>query len=136
MHTGNPALSEKVASEYLVAPREHVKSMTVAGTALKTFVLLVFLVAGGSWGWSSATQPIPADLGGGYGNTTVTIPGGFSLASFAAFFVAMFLVVQSAAGRIARHRVRTPRGLLPRCDLSCIRRADRRHRRRRGARDS
>ena len=28
----------------------------------------------------------------GYGNTTVTIPGGFWLASFAAFFVGMFLV--------------------------------------------
>jgi uncharacterized YccA/Bax inhibitor family protein len=92
MHTGNPALSEKVVSEYLVAPREQVKTMTVAGTALKTLVLLVFLIAGGSWGWSSATQSIPADIGSGYGNTTVTIPGGFWLASFAAFFVAMFLV--------------------------------------------
>ena len=66
--------------------------MTVAGTALKTFVLLIFLVAGGAWGWSSATQPVPVDIGGGYGNTTVTIPGGFWLASFAAFFVAMFLI--------------------------------------------
>src|SRR3954469_19243607 len=92
LHTGNPALSEKFASEYLVAPREQVATMTVAGTAIKTFVLLVFLVAGGAWGWSSATQSIPADIGSGYGNTTVTIPGGFWLASFAAFFVAMFLV--------------------------------------------
>ena len=66
--------------------------MTVTGTALKTLVLLVFLVAGGAWGWASATQSIPSDIGGGYGNTTVTIPGGFWLASFAAFFVAMFLV--------------------------------------------
>jgi uncharacterized YccA/Bax inhibitor family protein len=92
MQTGNPALSEKIASEYLVAPREQVATMTVFGTALKTLVLLVFLVAGGAWGWSSATQSIPNDIGGGYGNTTVTIPGGFWLASFAAFFVAMFLV--------------------------------------------
>ena len=92
MHTGNPALSEKIASEYLVAPREQVRTMTVGGTAVKTFVLLIFLVAGGAWGWASATQPVPVDIGGGYGNTTVTIPGGFWLASFAAFFVAMFLV--------------------------------------------
>src|SRR3954452_18435727 len=92
LHTGNPALSEKVASEYLVAPREQVKTMTVAGTSIKTLVLLVFLVAGGAWGWASATKSIPADIGSGYGNTTVTIPGGFWLAWFAAFFVAMFLV--------------------------------------------
>jgi uncharacterized YccA/Bax inhibitor family protein len=92
MHSGNPALSEKVVSDYLVAPRERVSTMTVTGTALKTFVLLVFLIGGGAWGWASATQSIPSDIGGGYGNTTVTIPGGFWLASFAAFFVAMFLV--------------------------------------------
>ena len=35
----------------------------------------------------------PVDLGGGYANTTVTIPGGFWLASFGAFFVAIFLAV-------------------------------------------
>ena len=93
MHTGNPALSEKVVSEYLVAPREQVRTMTVAGTAIKTFVLLAFLVAGGSWGWSSATTAIPADIGGGYGNTTVTIPGGFWLASIGAFVVAMVVIV-------------------------------------------
>jgi uncharacterized YccA/Bax inhibitor family protein len=90
--TGNPALSEKVVSEYLVAPREKVTTMTVGGTAIKTLVLLVFLTLGGSWGWASATKSIPADIGGGYGNTTVTIPGGFWLASFAAFFVAMFVI--------------------------------------------
>jgi uncharacterized YccA/Bax inhibitor family protein len=92
MHTGNPALSEKVVSEYLVGSREEVTTMTVAGTALKTLVLLVFLVAGGAWGWSSATQSVPVDFGSGYANTTVTIPGGFWLASFAAFGVAMFLI--------------------------------------------
>jgi uncharacterized YccA/Bax inhibitor family protein len=92
MQSGNPALSDKMVSEYLVAPREQVATMTIAGTALKTFVLLVFLVGGGSWGWSSATQSVPVDFGTGYGNTTVTIPGGFWLASFAAFFVGMFLI--------------------------------------------
>lgn len=92
MQTGNPALSEKFASENLVAPRQPVRSMTVAGTSIKTFLLLVFLVAGGAWGWSSATQPVSVDLGSGYGNTTVTIPGGFWLASIAAFVVAMFLI--------------------------------------------
>src|SRR4249919_3166378 len=94
MNTGNPALSEKFASEYLVAPREQVTTMTVAGTAIKTVVLLVFLLIGGSWGWSSATQSIPADIGTGYANTTVTIPGGFWLASFGAFFLGIFIAVQ------------------------------------------
>ncbi len=93
MQTGNPALSEKFASEQLVRSREQVKTMTVAGTSLKTFVFLVFLVAGGAWGWSSATKPVQADIGSGYGNTTVTIPGGFWLASIAAFVVAMLLIV-------------------------------------------
>jgi uncharacterized YccA/Bax inhibitor family protein len=92
VHTGNPALSEKVVGEYLVATRERAATMTVVGTSFKTLVLLGFLLAGGSWGWASATTSVPADIGGGYGNTTVTIPGGFWLASFAAFFVAMFLV--------------------------------------------
>ncbi len=92
LDTGNPALNEKVAREYLVAPREATATMTVAGTAIKTFVLLVFLAGGGAWGWSSATKSIPGDIGQGYGNTTVTIPGGFWLASIAAFLVAMFII--------------------------------------------
>ena len=92
-HTGNPALSEKISSEYLVAPREHVATMTVVGTALKTFLLLLFSSSAAAWGWAPATRPIPADFGSGYGNTTVTIPGGFWLASFAAFFLGIIMIL-------------------------------------------
>ncbi len=89
--SGNPTLGSKAASALFAetAPR----SMTVAGTSIKTLFLLLVLVGGGAWGWASATKPVPVDLGGGYGNTTVTIPGGFWLASFAAFGVAIFLAV-------------------------------------------
>ena len=63
LRSGNPALSQKlIATELMPLAR---RSMSVAGVSAKTFVLLVFLVAGGSWGWSSATQSIPADIGSG-----------------------------------------------------------------------
>ncbi len=65
----------------------------MVGVVDPRLILLIALVAGGSWGWSSATTPVSTDLGSGYANTTVTIPGGFWLASFAAFGVAIFLVV-------------------------------------------
>ena len=103
--------------------------MTVAGTALKTSVLLVFLGVGGSWGWSSATQSIPIDIGAGYGNTTVTIPGGFWLASFAAFFVGMFLVFNPRRAALLGIVYALLAGLLPRRDLGRVQRPDRRHRR-------
>jgi len=67
--------------------------MTVAGVSIKTIVLLIVLIAGGAWGWASATQPVAVDLGQGYANTTVTIPGGFWLASFGAFLLGIFVVV-------------------------------------------
>ena len=93
--SGNPAFSEKVAQSYLVADPTQAKprTMTVAGTSVKTLVLLIVLVAGGAWGWVSATEPVATDTGSGYGNTTVTIPGGFWLASFGALFVGIFLVL-------------------------------------------
>jgi uncharacterized YccA/Bax inhibitor family protein len=89
--SGNPALGSKAASAMFAerAPR----AMSVGGTSMKTLVLLAVLIGGGAWGWASATTPVPSDLGGGYGNTTVTIPGGFWLASFAAFFVGIFVAV-------------------------------------------
>ena len=68
--------------------------MTVAGVSIKTLILLVVLVAGGAWGWASATEPVGVDLGSGYANTTVTIPGGFWLASFGAFLLGIFIAVQ------------------------------------------
>jgi uncharacterized YccA/Bax inhibitor family protein len=56
-------------------------------------------VAGGAWGWSSATVPVGHDIGQGYANTTVTIPGGFWLASFGAF--ALSIAVIAVPGRAA-----------------------------------
>lgn len=90
--SGNPALSDAFVETQLTesAPR----SMTVAGVSVKTLVLLAVLVGGGAWGWSSATSPLGTDLGGGYGNTTVTIPGGFWLASLGALFLGIFISVQ------------------------------------------
>ena len=92
VRSGNPALSEKFVETNL--SRRATRSMTVAGVSIKTLVLLVVLVAGGAWGWASATAPVGVDLGSGYANTTVTIPGGFWLASFGAFFLGIFIAVQ------------------------------------------
>jgi uncharacterized YccA/Bax inhibitor family protein len=86
-NSGNPAFSDRVSSEYMTTPAERVATMTRGGVAIKTLVNLVVLVAAGAWGWSSATDPVAADMGAGYANVTVTIPGGFWLASFGAFFV-------------------------------------------------
>ena len=73
--------------------------MTVAGVSIKTLVLLVVLVAGGAWGWAAAVEPVGVDLGGGYANTTVTIPGGFWLASFGALFLGIMIAVQPTGRR-------------------------------------
>jgi uncharacterized YccA/Bax inhibitor family protein len=89
---GNPALSEKFVAANLT--RSAPRSMTVAGISIKTLILLLVLVAGGAWGWSASVEPVGVDLGGGYANTTVTIPGGFWLASFAALFLGIFISVQ------------------------------------------
>ena len=91
-HSGNPALSDKFIEAHLTKPAT--RSMSVAGVSVKTLVLLAVLVAGGAWGWAASTEPIGVDLGGGYANTTVTIPGGFWLASFAALFLGIFITVQ------------------------------------------
>jgi uncharacterized YccA/Bax inhibitor family protein len=90
--SGNPALSENFVESHLAAPAT--RSMTVAGVSIKTLVLLAVLVAGGAWGWAATAAPAADDLGSGYANTTVTIPGGFWLASFAALFLGILTVVQ------------------------------------------
>ena len=92
LRSGNPALSEKFVETQLSAPAT--RSMTVAGVSIKTLLLLIVLIAGGAWGWASATEPVGVDLGGGYANTTVTIPGGFWLASFGAFALGILIAVQ------------------------------------------
>ena len=92
LQSGNPALSEKFVEANLA--RSATRSMTVAGVSVKTLILLVVLVAGGSWGWASASTPVGVDLGTGYANATVTIPGGFWLASFGAFLLGIVIAVQ------------------------------------------
>ena len=92
LHSGNPALSETFVRTNLTVSAA--RSMSVAGVSIKTLFLLAVLVAGGAWGWASATEPVGGDLGSGYATTTVTIPGGFWLASFGAFFLGIFIAVQ------------------------------------------
>lgn len=90
IRSGNPALGNEFVTTQLV-PRAEARSMSVAGVSIKTLILLAVLVAGGAWGWASATEEVPPELGAGYADTTVTIPGGFWLASFAAFFIGIFI---------------------------------------------
>ncbi len=92
LRTGNPALSEKFIETQLV-PATTPRTMSVAGVGFKTIFLLAFVIAGGAWGWASATVQVSTDLGQGYANTTVTIPGGFWLASIGAFAFGIAIVV-------------------------------------------
>jgi uncharacterized YccA/Bax inhibitor family protein len=93
MRSGNPALNEKFVDTQLVSAAADVRTMSIAGVSVKTLVLLAFVVAGGTWGWASATQEVPAELGAGYADTTVTIPGGFWLASLGALFLGLLIAV-------------------------------------------
>lgn len=97
--SGNPTLNENFVETHLVAAEASARTMSVAGVTFKTLVFLVVLVAGGAWGWASATQPVGADLGQGYANTTVTIPGGFWLASFSAFVLGIMTAVSPLRAR-------------------------------------
>jgi uncharacterized YccA/Bax inhibitor family protein len=85
--SGNPALESNAARAYYAPAQVEARTMTVFGTTVKTAVFLAIVVAGGAWGWATATAPVATDTGGGYGATTVTIPGGFWLASFGALLV-------------------------------------------------
>jgi uncharacterized YccA/Bax inhibitor family protein len=84
--TSNPAFR----NQPLVADLSATRTMTRGGVTVKTALFLALVVLGGAWGWASATAPVAGDMGSGYGNTTVTIPGGFWLASFGALFVGIF----------------------------------------------
>jgi uncharacterized YccA/Bax inhibitor family protein len=86
--SGNPALNSEAAQQLLTQPAA--RTMTVAGVSVKTALFLVIVLIAGWWGWISATEPVGVDSGGGYGATTVTLPGGFWLASFGALFVGIF----------------------------------------------
>lgn len=90
--SGNPALSESFVQNQLT--NTGARSMSVIGVSFKTLVLLIILIGGGVWGWASATTPVSSDIGSGYGNTTVTIPGGFWIASFGALFLGIFICVR------------------------------------------
>ncbi len=92
-HSGNPAFNDRFIESQLTGSTTVVKTMSVFGVSLKTIVLLVFVVAGGAWGWAAASTPVGVDIGSGYANTTVTIPGGFWLASFGAFLLGIMTVV-------------------------------------------
>lgn len=98
--SGNPALNDNFVSDQLTPATAATRTMSIGGVSMKTLVLLAFVIAGGAWGWASATETVPAEVGSGYADTTVTIPGGFWLASFGAFFVGIFISVapRRAAG--------------------------------------
>jgi len=84
---GNPAFSERITTEYLAPTPAERDTMSRGGVAVKLLVDLTVLIAAAAWGWASDTQPVAQDAAGGYANVTVTIPAGFWLASFGAFFV-------------------------------------------------
>lgn len=84
--SGNPALSDRVLTDYFVTDRA-AATMSVGGVVVKTALFLILVIAGGAWGWASAVEPVATDAGSGYGNTTVTLPGGFWLAAFGAFLL-------------------------------------------------
>lgn len=90
--SGNPALKPQIVDQYLTDREAAPSTLSVAGVAVSTLVFLAVLVAGGAWGWASATEPVGTDVGGGYGATTVTLPAGIWLASIGAFLVS-FLVI-------------------------------------------
>lgn len=102
--SGNPALAgfvdDVLHDPALASSVSSSASVRVGGVAVKTLVLLGVVVAGGAWGWASATDEVPPELGSGYGDTTVTIPGGFWLASIAALLLGIMVSVapRRAAG--------------------------------------
>jgi uncharacterized YccA/Bax inhibitor family protein len=86
---GNPAFDKPEVQRALVTP-DAGSSMSVGGVFIKTVVFLAALLAAGAYGWNATIDPVAADAVGGYGNVTVTVPGGFWLASFLAFGVGIY----------------------------------------------
>jgi len=65
--------------------------MSVAGVSIKTLIFLVFVVVGGSWDGHLPPERCHSNSDGA--TPTVTIPGGFWLASLGAFFLAIMITV-------------------------------------------
>lgn len=95
LESGNPAFTASFVEHHLLVAAPQ-RTMTVAGVGVKTLFLLALVVLGGSWGWAAATTDVPPELGSGFGDTTVVIPGGFWLASLGAFFMGLFVSVVPA----------------------------------------
>jgi uncharacterized YccA/Bax inhibitor family protein len=98
--SANPALSEHFVETRLRPAPGRAAPMSVRGVSIKTLILLSVVVAGGAWGWASSASPVAGDVGEGYANTTVTIPGGFWLAGFGALLAGIFVVVDPRRARL------------------------------------
>lgn len=86
---GNPAFDRHEVQSALATPSADA-SMSVGGVFVKSLAFLVVLVAAGLYGWNATVDPATADAAGGYATVTVTVPGGFWLASFLAFGVGIY----------------------------------------------
>ncbi len=87
---GNPAFDREEVQTALHTPATDA-SMSVGGVFAKTLLFLVVLVAAGLYGWNATVDPVTPDAAGGYATTTVTVPGGFWLASLLAFGVGIYV---------------------------------------------
>ncbi len=85
---GNPAFDKPEVKQALASSDP--RPMTVGGVALKTLLYLIALLIAGSWGWNATVDPATADAADGYGTVTVTVPGGFWIASLLAFGVGIY----------------------------------------------
>ncbi len=66
MQTSNPVFSETIFSDWALEERR-ASTMTVQGTAVKTFALLAILIVTAAWAWYQVGQganPMPLILGG------------------------------------------------------------------------
>ncbi len=99
---GNPAFDKDEIQQALATPSA-AKTMSVGGVAIKTILFLIVLVAAGAYGWDATVTPaVDTDASGaGYGATTVTVPGGFWIASFGAFGVGIFTAMNPRSAKVS-----------------------------------
>lgn len=75
MQTSNPAFSETVYADWALEERR-ATTMSVQGTAVKTFALLAILIATASWAWyhvSQGANPMPLIIGGLIGGLVLAL---------------------------------------------------------------